>query len=63
MTSIVQVAVGAECTRMGGCARRMQCGVDAFYAPSRPRGKCASAPARQISQTFLEVKGPFDVTA
>ena len=34
MTSFVQVAM------IGDCARRVQCDVAAFYAPSRSRRKC-----------------------
>ena len=41
MTSFVQVAMIGECRRTGDCARRVQRDVDAFYAPSRSRGKCA----------------------
>ena len=41
MTSFVQVAMIGEWRRTGDCARRVQRDVDAFYAPSRSRGKCA----------------------
>ena len=35
MTSLVQVAMVGECRRTSDCARCMQRGVDACYAPSR----------------------------
>ena len=62
MTSFVQVAMIGECRRTGDCARRVQRDVDAFYAPSRSRGKCAFSSRTLNFADFFKFLGPNDVT-
>ena len=61
MTSFVQVAMIGECRRTGDCARRVQRDVDAFYAPSQLRGKCACSSRTLNFADFLKFLGPNDV--
>ena len=51
-----------ECRRTGDCARRVQRDVDAFYAPSRSRGKCAFSSRTLNFADFFKFLGPNDVT-
>ena len=53
MTSLVQVAMVGECRRTSDCARCKQRGVDACYAPSRSRGKCAFSSHTVILADFF----------
>ena len=53
MTSLVQVAMVGECRRTSDCARCMQRGVDACYAPSRSCGKCAFSSHTLIFAEFF----------
>ena len=62
MTSFVQVAMIGECRRTGDFARRVQRDVDAFYAPSRSRGKCALSSRTLNFADFFKLLGPNDVT-